>query len=182
VKTGLENISQKYFLGYKPSLIGYDHSLFSLVKQVVHLKLREEALHSQILALGPWYSILVALGLLVLYWLRIRKVPILNQAMVLMVLAVTLPYMSFEYTLTGIFLVWAMFVLHLSRDVTEGREQIPISAALTILGLMAFLFVPVSYITGGTQIYGGQVKTLALLALAGILLALPMRSAVFDSE
>jgi hypothetical protein len=181
VKIGLANVTNKYFLGYQPPVMGYDHSLFSVVKQVLHLKLRNEALHSQILALGPWYSILVAIGLLALYWLRIRKLPLLNQAMVLMVLAVTLPYISFEYTLTGIYLVWAMFVLHLSRDVTEGKEQIHLSAAVSILGLMAFLFVPVYYISGGTQIYGGQVKTLALLALTGILLALPMRSTVFDS-
>jgi hypothetical protein len=181
VRRGLANISRNYFLGYPVTTIGYDHSLFAVVKQILHLRLRDEALGAKIFSLGLGYSLLMATTLLVLYWFRIRKLPLLNQAMVLLTLSVTFPYLSFEYTLTAISLVWAMFVIFLSRDVTEGREQIPMPAALAMLGLMAFLFAPANFITGGTQIYGGQFKALALLALAGITLSVPMRSALFDS-
>jgi hypothetical protein len=181
VRTGLANISRNYFLGYPVTTIGYDHSVFALLKQILHLKLRDEALGAKIFSLGLGYSLLMAATLVVLYWVRIRKLPLLNQAMVLLTLSVTLPYLSFEYTLIAISLVWAMFVIFLSRDVTEDREQIPMPAVLAMLGLMALLFAPLHFITGGTQIYGGQVKALALLALAGITLSVPMRCALFDS-
>jgi Glycosyltransferase family 87 len=182
VQTGVGNLGRNYFVAYYPAVVGYDHSLFALIKQLMHVKLRERALDSAILTLSPWYTFAVCAGFLALYWFRIRKLPVLNQAMVLLILGITLPYMSFEYTLTSIFLVWTLFVLYLCHEVSEGKQRLPYRTTLWILGLMAFLFTPAQYIRGGSQIYGGVFQALALAGLAGIIIVAPMRSNLFDSK
>ncbi len=182
VQTGVGNLGRHYFLAYYPGVIGYDHSLFALLKQVMHLKLREAALDSAILTVSPWYTVAICTGFLALYWFRIRKLPIFNQAMVLPILGITLPYISFEYTLTSIFLVWTLFVFYLSHEVAEGKQKLSFQTTLWLLGLMAFLFTPSQYLRGSSQIYGGFFQALALSLLAGIILMVPMRSRQFDSD
>jgi hypothetical protein len=125
--------------------------------------------------------VIAPLGFAALYFFRIRKLPILNQIVVLIIAAVTLPYVSYEYTLINLFLVFGSFVFYLSREVARGDERISSLTVFWVLGLLAFLFSPDIYIMGGTQIYGGQVKALALLTLAGIFLVTPMRSKFLDS-
>jgi hypothetical protein len=180
VRVGMENISRNFFFGYNPNSIGDDHSLFSIVKRLADRQLSGEALNAWLLASGPWYSVAVAAGLAALYWFRIRKLPLLNQAMVLVLLSVTLPYLSFEYTLIHVLTVWALFVLFLASDVTEGRQTLSFCRAAACLGLTAFLISPAAYVAWNTQVYGGQVKTLALLALSGLILATPLPSRMFD--
>jgi hypothetical protein len=182
VQTGVGNLGRHYFLAYYPAVVGYDHSLFGLTKQLMHVKLRETALDSAILAASSWYAFVVCAGFLGLYWFRIRKLPVLNQAMVLPILGITLPYISFEYTLTSIFLVWTLFVIYLCHEVSEGKQRLPFQTVLWILGLMAFLFTPAQYIRGSSQIYGGVFQTLALAALAGIIVMTPMKSNLLDAS
>jgi hypothetical protein len=105
-----------------------------------------------------------------------------NQAMSLIILYITLPYFSAAYTLAHVYLIWAMLALYLAYDVTVEGPSVPASAIWWMLGLMAFLFTPVQYLKGRSQIYGGQFHTVALFALLAIILLFPLRSKFFDSD
>jgi hypothetical protein len=180
VQAGLGNLGQNYFMSYAPAVVGYDHTLFGLIKQILHIKLREKALNAAIRAVSPWYTLAIPAITIGVYFFRIRKLPALNQTMVLLIMAVTLPYISFVYTLTSVVLACSLFLVFLSRDVGSGQTHIQGKTAYWILGLMAFLFTPFQFIAGRTQIYGGQLQSIALLALIAIFLTVPLRSNFFD--
>lgn len=189
VRAGAERMmSTKYLMAYRGPEIGYDHSLFSVVKQLLHFPYRQDqdaftyrqdlgALNSNIRAAALPYSLLTMLGFAALYWFRIRKLPLLNQAIALIVLAVTLPYISGEYTLNHIYLAWALFLLFLARDVTTGRESIPWPAAMVMLASFAFVFA-----LGPFGRYAGQLKTCVLMVLLFMALKVPMHSSLLDEE
>ena len=174
-------------LSYRGPEIGYDHSLFSVVKQLLHIPYRQDldaltyrqdpGLNSKIRAAALPYSLLPMLGFAALYWFRIRKLPLLNQAIALIVVAVTLPYTSSEYTLNHVYFAWALFLLFLARDVTTGRESIPWPAAMVMLASFAFLFA-----LGPFGLYAGQLKTCALMVLLFMALTVPMHSSFLDEE
>jgi hypothetical protein len=180
VRRGMGNLSRNYFVAYSSGVMGFDHSLFAMIKQILHVRLREDALDSLLLSITPWYTAFACLGFLALYFFRIRNLPIVNQAMILPILAVMLPYVSFEYTLMSLFLTWTIFILYLARDVSIESEQISSRTAFCILGLLAFLFTPVQYLRGGSQVYGGAFQTAALLALTAMIAMNPMRSTYFE--
>ena len=87
-------------MAYQGTLIRYDHSLFAIVKQLLHGPYGRDVvvLNSKIRAAASPYSLAVISGFVALYLFRIRKLPLLNQAIALIVLSITLPYMSLEYT------------------------------------------------------------------------------------
>ena len=177
VRTGLTKLSESHLTGYRYEEIGYDHSLFSILKQVLFLSHgnnpEDPALNSQIRAAALPYILLVLPVLPAVYWFRIRKLPLLNQAIALIVLAVTIPYMSFEYTLNHVYFVWALFLLFLARDVATGRESIPWPAAAAMLTSLAFVFA-----RGPAGREAGQLKTCALMVLLLIAVKVPMRSSL----
>jgi Glycosyltransferase family 87 len=178
-RAGLAQVSVSHQMAYRVAEIGYDHSFFSVLKQLLRLLYRHDAvaLSGGIWAAALPYMLLVTLGFAALYWFRIRKLPLLNQAIALIVLAVTLPYWSGEYTLNHIYLAWALFLLFLARDVTAGRESIPWPAAKAMLASFAFLFA-----LGPFGLYAGQLKTCALTVLLFMALTVPMHSTFLDEE
>ena len=101
----------------------------------------------------------------------------MNQAIALIVLAVTVPYISFEYTLNHVYFAWALFLLFLARDVATGRESIPWPAAAVMLASLAFVFA-----LGPAGREAGQLKTCALMALLLIAFTVPMRSSLLEDE
>ena len=60
-----------------------------------------------------WYNLVIPLGAVLLYWFRLRHLPILNQFMAYMILCVLLPYVSGDYTLVYVYLIWGAFLLFL---------------------------------------------------------------------
>ena len=181
VRAGLAKLSESHLAGYRYDEIGYDHSLFSILKQVLFLSHRHDpddpALNSDIRAAALPYMLLVLPVLPAVYWFRIRKLPLLNQAIALIVLAVTIPYISFEYTLNHVYFALALFLLFLARDVATGRESIPWPAAAVMLASLAFVFA-----LGPAGREAGQLKTCALMVLLLVAVTVPMRSSLLDDE
>jgi hypothetical protein len=181
VRSGLAKLSESHLTGYRYDEIGYDHSLFSIVKQVLFLSHghnpEDPALNSQIRAVSLPYMLLALPVLTAVYWFRVRKLPLLNQAIALIVLAVTLPYISYEYTLNHVYFALALFLLFLARDVATGRESIPWTTAAVMLTSLAFIFA-----LGPAGREAGQLKTCALMALLLIAVTVPMRSSLLDDE
>jgi hypothetical protein len=179
VRAGLATMSATHLMTYLDTEIGYDHSLLAIVKQLLYVRYRRNvvALNSKIRAAALPYSLLVISGFVVLYWFRIRKLPLLNQAIALIIASVILPYMSSEYTLNHVYFAWALFLLFLARDVAAGRESIPWPAAKMMLASFAFVFAP-----GPFGPYAGQLKACALMLLLFVASTVPMRSSLLEDE
>jgi hypothetical protein len=121
---------------------------------------------------------------ILLHWFRLRHLPLLNQFMAYMVLGIVLPYVSFEYTLIHMYVVWGAFLLFLLSDVASGRISIPARAIHAILFSCAVIFVPLTYLTFGNNPahmfeFGGHVKLVCLAIILWTVLRTPMPSSLF---
>ena len=72
------------------------------------------------------YSLLIPLGAVLLYWFRLRHMPILNQFMAYMILCVLLPYVSGDYTLVHVYLVWGAFCCFFSLTSLQDGSRFPL--------------------------------------------------------
>jgi hypothetical protein len=172
---------------------GFDHSLFQAVKHAIYA---EASTHKGrtvplIISTVPAnrkalriYNIVIPLAAVLLYWFRLRHLPLLNQFIAYIVLCVLLPYVSGEYTLVHMYIAWAAFLLFLLNDVATARVQIPARAIHAILFSCAVIFVPLSYLVisdGPNRNFasGPQVKTVFLLVILLTVLRVPMPSSLF---
>jgi hypothetical protein len=100
--------------------------------------------------------------------------------MAYVVLCVLLPYVSGEYTLVHLYLVWGAFLLFLLTDVAKGHVKVPASAIHLIMLSCAVIFVPLAYLKAGHSFsFGGQVKTVFLLLILVTVCRVPMPSSLF---
>jgi Glycosyltransferase family 87 len=163
----------------------FDHSAFGLVKQGIYcFKYANKDLSSLQSAFGhalKLYSIVIPVCALLLYLLRLRQMPILNQFVVYLVLCILLPYVSYEYTLIYLYLAWAVFLLFLLEDVLPGRVQIAGGVVQRTMISCAVIFSPLSFLIFGHGFgVGGQIKTIFLLIILWTFLRVPMPSSVFS--
>src|SRR5262249_53530528 len=90
------------------------------------------------------YNILIPIGAVLLYWFRLRHLPLLNQFIAYLALGILLPQLSYEYKLVYMFLAWGAFLLFLLADVAAGRTEIPAWPIHVILFSCAVIFVPLN--------------------------------------
>jgi hypothetical protein len=126
----------------------------------------------------------IPLAAILLYWFRLRRLPLLNQFIAYIVLCVLLPYVSGEYTLVHVYIAWAAFLLFLLNDVATARVRIPARTIHVILFSCAVTFAPLTYlqITGPANrvfAFGPQVKTIFLVLILLTVLRIPMPSSLF---
>jgi hypothetical protein len=180
IKEGFAFLRQIQIFEYRPSDISFDHSLWAFVKQVCF-----RALHDvpRVKALLPHIYLaygLVALALFAaLYLTAIRRLPMLNQILVLTSLSILLPYVSFDYTLLHLFVPFTILLVVLATDCADGRLRLTKKQLLCLLVPYAVIFTPQSYLVYSVVGYGGQVKTLALCALIGAAIKIPLPSSLF---
>jgi hypothetical protein len=106
--------------------------------------------------------------------------PLLNQLMAYLAMCILFPYVSGEYTLTYVYLIWGAFLLFLLEDVATARVQIPATSIYMILISCACLVGPLFYIQHNGHLgYSGPIKALILLILLGTVLREPMPSSLF---
>ena len=167
----------------------FDHSVFQAAKSVIdpylytYEKEPEQDRQAFVRALRL-YNILIPLGAVLLYWFRLRRLPLLNQFMAYLLLCVLLPYVSGDYTLVHTYLAWGAFLLFLLADVAPGQVKIPARAIYIILFSFAVVFVPLTYLEFGNKAghvfsFGGQIKTIFLLIILWTVLKVPMPSSLF---
>jgi Glycosyltransferase family 87 len=167
----------------------FEHSLFATTKQTIECylyvsgggPLQARVAFERALRI---YTIVIPLAALLLYWFRLRRLPVLNQFMSYMLLCILLPYVSGDYTLIYGYLVWAAFLLFLLTDVATGRVRIPAGAIYGILFSFAVTFVPLTYLeihnkAGRPFGFAGQVKTVFLILILVTVLRFPMPSSLF---
>jgi hypothetical protein len=160
----------------------FDHSLLGLVKHwILFFGLAD---HPEWMKVPPrfprsvaWYSVLAPLTFAALYLGRIRRMPLLNQFMTLSVLSLLLPYVSYEYTLVQIDLVFAVFLLYLIQDGEAARVALPPARLAFAMACFAVTFAPLAYLA--LEHFQGQIKAVALLGLLFVGLDSPMPSTLF---
>lgn len=170
----------------------FDESLFGATKQVISLydyEHRSSGRHFPQILPGLkralWlYNLLIPIGAGLLYWFRLRHLPLLNQFIAYVILSILLPQVSYEYKLVYMYLAWGGFLLFLLADVATDRVKIPLRAIHVILFSCAVIFAPLTYleITGTANrifAFGAQVKTVFLVLILLTVLRIPMPSSLF---
>lgn len=165
IEDGLARFREHYMLTYLPVETSFDHSIFAVFKRTMFShgngKVPPEAL--------TVYLAMVAVVGIALYFLRIRKLPMLNQILCLCIASILLPPTSHDYTLIHLYVPFGLLVLYAVR-LPDPSKMPGLTAAFLCL---AFLFSPESeFILHGAG-YGGQLKAGVLVILMGIGLTRP---------
>jgi hypothetical protein len=116
------------------------------------------------------YSIIAALCMFLVFFLWVRKLPVINQVICLCVATLILPPTSFDYTLLSLYLPWAMLVL---LAVHRGNRNQDVPGLVLAMVCFAILFVPETEIILHRRSIAGQLKALTLVALFFIALRYP---------
>ena len=163
IRSGLDSFLKTGSLAYD-QWIGFDHSIFALLKTGLR------SYNPDLASFWHIYSIALGVVMLLLYFVRIRKLPIANQLLILTICSVVLPPTSADYTLLQLyapFLILALLVIE------AARQERPMPGMTAIFGLFAFLFTPTNFIFYRGQGMSAQLKCLLLLGLFGVALVYP---------
>jgi hypothetical protein len=141
-----------YTLAYDP-WIGFDHSIFALLKVVFHPSLAAlpKLLHVYFIVLGA--------TMLALYLVHIRKLPAANQLLILSICSILLPPTSWDYSLLQLYAPFFVLVF-LSIDAKERIAGLSVA-----LVLLALLFTPTNFLYSAGDGRGGQIKCVLLIML-----------------
>jgi glycosyl transferase family 87 len=152
--------------------IGFDHSLFALLKLNIH----NVALPS----LLRGYIITLAVVMLTLYFVRIRKLPVVNQLLIVTVASILLPPTSYDYTLLQLYAPFIILVFVM----IDSAQKIP--GLFPVFVLLGLIFTPTNFFFYSGHGASGQIKCLLLLALMTIALIYPFSpesaSALVETE
>lgn len=152
VQIGLQQFQSVFVHHIRPVEIGFDHSLFSVYKQIC--KPNTERLQQ----IAPLYLLLAGVAGVVLFFTRIVRLPLANQVVLLTVATILLPPVSFDYTLLHLYTPLC-FVLTLGPRLDTTKQ------GRLILLLFALLLAPLTEFIWHGERLEGQIKALLLLAL-----------------
>jgi hypothetical protein len=170
IRTGMASFLDQITLRVVPREIGFDHSLFSIVKRVW----QAIAGHPPARPVMTAYLALAAVSGALLFFLKIRRLPSVNQVMCLCIASILLPPVSYDYTLLHLYVPWALLVVLALRENRMGRRTPGLGIALLAMGI---LLAPLNeFIHWGVSI-GGQIKTVVLIALWTIAMKYPFEMA-----
>jgi hypothetical protein len=143
-------LQTKVVLVVLPREIGFDHSLFSLLKRlfVGFVPLRT--------VLTAYMGVVAVLGTL-LFFARIRNLSIRNQVLALTVCAILLPPVSYDYTLIHLYAPFVMLVLAILAGQRQGTTW--------TLMLFAGSLAPWSELIFHGVRFGGQFRSIFLILL-----------------
>jgi hypothetical protein len=170
-----------YVVKYRPAEIGFDHSAFTVLKQILYLKFRSpEIVGGYLKKLEYPYAIVAILTVIAAFWFRLRHLPVVNQLIAYLAFSVLLPFVSNDYTLVHVHLGFAVFLLFIVRDLATARAVVHPWILFSILLSFAVIFTPQSYLLpGSVSGIGGQVKALALISLICLVMIQPLPSSRF---
>jgi hypothetical protein len=174
IAKGLAFFRLNYMLQVHPLEIGYDHSIFALIKELAFRHRAPELYYV------PWlngYMLVAASAGLILYFWKIRTLPRANQILALTVAAILLPPASADYTLVHLYVPWAVLVL-VVVSLKDGRK---VKGLVFCFICMAFLMAPESFaMIQGIRI-AGQLKAIVLLILFIVSMTCPFEEPAPDS-
>ncbi len=162
---GIARFSEVYIVEYRE--LRFDHSLFALVKFLGTLRGRRIAVVNLQWGLARYLPIAGLAGFVV-WLLRIRHLPLINQVLCLTIATILLPPISYDYTLLHLYIPWALLVLY----TLEMQHRFPRGLTAAFCSFAVLLAPETEFIWNG-QSFGGQIKAVILLVL--LLLALCYR-------
>jgi len=181
VQWGFREYIDQIVTSYQNRGLGFDHSFFSCVKDVIRLSLgwpRPETLHNVLkTAYLIWFplSLLILLACGIYFW---RK-PVINQLFAIVLAILLIPPVSYDYVLIHIYLPWGVFMIFLIRDVSRGRVDFSLSDCLWVLIPCAVLMTPQTYLTRTWGGFAGQVKALTEMLLLLVVARIRMPCSLF---
>jgi len=167
ISSGLRYFDKEYMETVKPDETGVDHSLLALgkvVNQAVSGSNGVDVLRRMVKVYLP----LTAVCGLLLYFLRIRKLPWINQLLALTIIAITFTPFSGDGTLIHLYYP---FVACCFLAIDAWRRQVNVPGLRVVFWCFAFLLSTESFFVFYGQRYEGQAKCLVL----GILLVCALR-------
>jgi Glycosyltransferase family 87 len=163
-----------YMLHLRLDEIGFDHSLFGLYKRLSP-QLPPIRVLSDILTA---YLATAAIAGIALYFLWIRRLPLVNQVLCLTVAAILLPPVSYDYNLMQLYVPWALLVLFAQRRYILREAVSGLTAAFVCF---AILFSPESEFIYHRVIFGGQIKAVVLVVLMCVGLRYPFAEEISEN-
>jgi hypothetical protein len=174
---GLAYFRLHYVLEIHNLEIGFDHSIFAIIKEALHAYLQKHlsATCIQEQYFPSWlngYMLVAAILGLVVYFGKIRHLPRPNQILALTIASILLPPVSYEYTLMYLYIPWAALVLFAISS-TDARK---VPGLIFSFACLAFLLTPETYISFRGLPIAGQLKALVLMTLFVVSVTCPFRS------
>lgn len=164
------NYQQSYSIPARVADVGMDHSFYAFAKVV-----------GQMLGLPyqTWlhpYYLIGGILTLALFFGRAWRMPLANQLLFIVIMAVGLPPNSFNYTLVYLYAPWAVLCLVAIRAARLGVAVPGLTASFVCLAL---LFAPPSLFVRHDVRFGGQFQTVVLFALLAIDLIYPIADSLW---
>jgi len=158
---GVDRFQDHYAVTVRSAEVNWDHCFFSPIKYYsskTRLPLAP--------LMKPYYAIAGTVALLL--FLRVRTMPALNRILFLTVAMVSLPPVSYAYTLVHLYLPALLLLTYL----LTSRSKPPITATLA-LTILFFLFLPLCGLLPLMQIPDGPIQSVALMLLMPLTVLVP---------
>lgn len=163
---GLNKFLGLYALRYSWDTAGYDHSFFSFLKMCFRPEL------SAIPMMLRVYMAVVTVAMVVTYFVRVRKLSVINQIVFFASAAVVLPPTSFDYTLVQLYAPLVALVMFVA-----GRN---VSGARPLIVALAIAMTPLNFLFVHGLTYQGPIRSLVLLAVCFLALRYDLRPTEAD--
>ena len=142
----------------------HDHSFLAFLKQP--LAIHRLHLNSDVSHLSAVYFLIAGISLPLLYFTRFRRLPALNQYILVMIAMVALPPVSYDYTLMHLYPSFALLVFLLLSS-SGSQQKIPVLWPL--FWCFALIFASENFAFWIAFHMNGMIKAAALF-YAGVLL------------
>ena len=153
------------FRGVLLNSVPFDHS----VPGLLHFLLR--SFPELLMFLMKHYMVGAGVVMTALYLGRVWRMPRINQVLFLSLAAVTIPPVSFDYTLELLYVPWAWLLLLI---VSNWRASLRLRSQLLAMIGMALLLSPEIFVRIHGEDHYGQFKAIVLLAMLVLALVSPL--------
>lgn len=177
IAKGLSEFHDYYLIHYRVDESGLDHTPLAFVKTLLAAKYRTPP-QSMLNTLTSIYLPLSALAGILLYFLRIRRMPWLNQLLLLSIAAIYFTPFSGDGTLIHLY---PAFALCCFVAIDAWRRGIEIPGLRPIMYCFAYLFAIESFVVSKGHRLEGQAKCLVLGILLVWALRYPLGEPVIDT-
>ena len=165
---GVGGFVSTYAERVKTNELPIDHSLLAPIKIFGYEMAHRTGTLSYLTK--PYIVVAGTLATLV-YFLRVRNMPLANQAIFLFASMIVLPPVSFEYTTVHMYAPWAMLVIVALRAAYEGKK---LQGLRTMFICFAVMFTSQRYIYYHWIYPNGTFKVIALVILIVVALRYPI--------
>ena len=180
IASGLSFFTTEYVLQLHKGEIGFDHSLFVQVKEAYAALQVQHPLSGHAYAvLYRDYLLVVGLCGLIFFFTRVRRLPVLNQLVILVALSIFIPPVSADYTLTHLYAPWACLVL---GTYAARRTGEPVAGVIPLMVLFAALMAPESFLNIHHLKLSGSIKAMELAAMIVVAAIYPVPGAISVKE